>query len=230
MSPDEPLHAGQLPAITVRAIQARAGGAEIAVLLTLSAGEHQEHRTLILRTEDFLELKLSKGPIDAEVFEVLEEAAEIRAAMLCGERLLAYGSNTRLMLVRKLMRHGYSREEAETAAERLAEMGLVNETEDMRREVEKCLAKLWGEGRIRNHLYARGFGKDALAELPAMLSEVDFAANCQRLIEKHYGGLPDNSDEKRRMLGGLYRYGYRMDEIRAAERALRREAHEQEET
>lgn len=215
---------GPMPTVEVCAMQARASGAEIAVLLRISAGERSEQRTLVLRTEDFLELKISKGPIDPEVFDLLEQASQVRAAMLCGESVLSYGPNTRLMLARKIMRHGYGRGEAEAAVDRLAEMGLIDEESDMQREVEKCLAKLWGEGRIRNHLYTRGFGIAALERLPAMLADVDFAANCRRLIEKHYGGLPGNRDGDRCMIGGLYRYGYRAEEIRAAVGELRRQA------
>lgn len=208
--------------ITVRDIREQSGGDAVAISVLLAAGTRSEHRTLVIGISDYAVLKPRKGTVTEEEFEALEAAARLFAAMRCGEKLLAYGANTRLMLVRKIMRHGYSREESETAADRLSGFGLIDEEGDLQREVEKCLRKLWGEGRIRNHLYARGFSREAMETLPEVLSEVDFPGNCRRLIEKQYGSLPQSGDEERRMIACLYRYGYRMDDIRSAVRMLRR--------
>lgn len=208
--------------VTVRDMREQNDGDAVALSVVLAAGDRSESRTLVIGVADYAFLKPQKGIIDEEEFEALEAAARVWGAMRCGERLLAYGANTRLMLIRKIMRHGYSREEAETAAERLCGMGLIDEEEDLRREVEKCLRKLWGEGRIRNQLFSRGFSRETMELLPEILSEVDFSENCRRLIEKQYGGLPQDGDEERRMIACLYRYGYRMDDIRSAVRALRK--------
>lgn len=208
--------------ITVGDIREQSGGDAVAISVLLAAGTRSEHRTLVIGVSDYAVLKPRKGTVTEEEFEALEAAARLFGAMRCGEKLLAYGANTRLMLVRKIMRHGYSREESETAAARLSVFGLIDEEGDLRREVEKCLRKLWGEGRIRNHLYARGFSREAMETLPEVLSEVDFPENCRRLIEKQYGTLPQSGDEERRMIACLYRYGYRMDDIRTAVRMLRK--------
>lgn len=208
--------------VTVRDIRERSDGDAVALSVVLAAGDRSESRTLVIGVADYAVLKPQKGTVTEEDFEALEAAARVWGAMRCGEKLLAYGANTRLMLIRKIMRHGYSREEAETAAERLSGMGLIDEENDLRREVEKCLRKFWGEGRIRNQLFTRGFSRETMELLPEVLSEVDFAENCRRLIEKQYGGLPQDGDEERRMIACLYRYGYRMDDIRAAVRGLRR--------
>lgn len=214
--------------VTIRDLREQSQGDAVALTVVLSAGTHTENRTLIIGTADYARLKPKKGTVSEETFDALETAARIFGAMRKGENLLAYGANTRQMLVRKIMRHGYSREEAETATERLGAMGLIDEESDMRREVEKCLRKLWGEGRIRNQLYTKGFDRETMELLPQMLEEVDFAENCRRLIVRQYGGAPTNGDEERRMVAGLYRYGYRMDEIRTAVRALRRPGHSEE--
>lgn len=207
--------------VTIRDLREQNNGDAVVLSVQLSAGSHTENRTLVIGTADYARLKPKKGIVSEEIFDELEAAARIWGAMRKGESLLAYGANTRRMLVRKIMRHGYSREEAETATERLAVMGLIDEEGDMRQEVEKCLRKLWGESRIRNQLYTKGFDRDAVENLPQILEDVDFAENCRRLIIRQYGGVPTNGDEERRMIAGLYRYGYRMDEIRMAVRALR---------
>jgi SOS response regulatory protein OraA/RecX len=123
------------------------------------------------------------------------------------------------MLTRKLMQRGYSREIASAAAVRLESRGLINEERDVRREVEKCLKKLWGEKRIRAHLWSRGFGTEVIASSENVFSEVDFSSNCAALIKKHYGQVPGDPAEQKRMIAFLSRYGYSLGEIRAAMRS-----------
>ncbi len=202
--------------ITVRSLHAQNDGAEVALRILLENGERREERRLVLTTEQYCELKPVRGVISEERFDVLESAAQLCAAIRAGEHLLSYGANSVQALTQKLVRRGYMRETAACAAQRLGEMGLINESGDLRRELEKCLRKLWGAKRIRAHMWSRGFGTDAMGELPALLEEVDFVANCAALIRKHYGTPPQNADERRRMIASLGRYGYSLTEIREA--------------
>ena len=202
--------------ITVRALRAQHDGAEVQVQVLLENGEHREQKSLLLTMEQYCELRPAKGQISEELYERLETASELCQALRSGENLLSYGSNSVQMLTRKLMQRGYSREIAMTAAERLSSVGLIDEARDMRREVEKCLRKLWGQKRISAHLWSRGFASDAIAGLPAVLEDVDFSENCAQLIRKHYGDVPQDADEQRRMIAFLSRYGYSLGEIRTA--------------
>ena len=204
--------------ITVRALRAQHDGAEVQVQVLLESGEHREQKTLVLTTEQYCELKPSKGVISEELYEHLEEASELCQALRSGESLLSYGSNSVGMLTRKLMQRGYSREIASSAATRLESRGLIDEERDVRREVEKCLRKLWGEKRIRTHLWSRGFTAEAISSLADAFSEVDFAKNCAMLIRKHYGQVPSDPAEQKRMIAFLFRYGYSLGEIRSAMR------------
>lgn len=208
-------HGGDMK-ITVRSLHAQGDGAEVLLRITLESGEHREERRLLLTTEQYCELKPCRGEISEEFFERLEEAAELCAALRSGENLLSFGANSVQLLAQKLMRRGFTRDVASAAAERLARMGLINETEDLRREVEKCLRKLWGAKRIGSHLWSRGFGSEAMTTLSALLEEVDFSANCAALIRRHYVGIPTDPDERRRMIASLSRYGYTLTEIRSA--------------
>lgn len=202
--------------ITIRSLHAQGDGAEVMLRITLESGEHREERRLLLTTEQYCELKPCRGEISEEFFETLESAAELCAALRCGENLLSFSANSVQLLTQKLMRRGFSRDVAAAAAERLAEMGFINEAADLRREVEKCLRKLWGAKRIGSHLWSRGFGSKAMATLPALLEEIDFSANCAALIRRHYVGIPTDPDEHRRMVASLSRYGYTLTEIRSA--------------
>lgn len=209
-------HRGGEVRIAIRSLHAQGDGSEVMLRITLESGEHREDRRLTLTTEQYCALKPCRGEISEEFFETLETAAELCAALRSGENLLSFGANSVQLLTQKLMRRGFSRDVALQAAERLAEMGLINETQDLGREVQKCLRKLWGAKRISSHLWSRGFGSEAMATLPELLADVDFSANCAALIRRHYVGVPTDPDERRRMIASLSRYGYTITEIRAA--------------
>ncbi len=207
--------------ITIRALRAQHEGAEMLVQLLLENGEHQEQKSLVITTEQYCEFNLTRGPIAEEVYEKIEEAAELCCALRSGESLLSYGANSVQALTRKLVGKGYNREVAATAAERLAGYGLIDEERDMKREVEKCLRKLWGSKRISAHLWSKGYAAETMQGLTKLLEDVDFSQNCADLIRKHYGEVPTDADEHRRMIASLSRYGYSIGEIREAIRLLR---------
>jgi len=206
--------------ITVKGLRAQHEGAEILVSVVLENGEHREQRSLPLTTEQYCELRPTRGVIEEAFYEQLEAASDLCRAIRCGENLLSYGSNSAQMLAQKIARHGFRRDVAAAAAEKLVARGLIDEQGDLRRETEKCLRKLWGAKRISSHLWSRGFGSDAMAVLPEILGEVDFNANCAALIRKHYSALPTEPDEERRMIASLGRYGYTLSQIRDAMRIV----------
>lgn len=206
--------------ITVRALRAQHEGAEMLVQLLLENGEHQEQKSLVITTEQYCEFNLTRGPISEELYEQIEEAAELCRALRSGESFLSYGANSVQALTRKLVGKGYNREVAAQAAERLAGYGLIDEERDMQREVEKCLRKLWGSKRISAHLWSKGYAAETMRGLSDLLADIDFSENCAALIKKHYGEVPRDADEHRRMIASLSRYGYSIGEIRDAIRLL----------
>jgi len=216
MMPHPGLPSGEPITVTVRSLRAQHDGAEILVGVVLESGEYREQKNLPVTVEQYYELKLVRGVISEEQYDLLEEASTLCSAIRCGENLLSYGSNSAQLLAQKITRHGFRREVAMQAAQTLRERGLINEEQDLEREVEKCLRKLWGSKRIQAHLWSRGFAGDTLSHLPEMLSEVDFVAGCEALIRKHYGDVPSQPEEQKRMIASLARYGYSLSEIRAA--------------
>ena len=204
--------------ILLRSVRAQNGGEQIALSVTLESGEQSETRSFLLTAGQYCELRLQKGELTEEELDALERASRLYGAIRCGENLLSYGANSVRTLTGKIMRHGYSGEEAAEAAAYLESIGLINEVSDMEREVEKCLRKYWGAERIRSHLWSRGYSKETLEQVPRTLEEVDFVENCRCLIRKHFGGPPENREERDRMTASLYRYGYRFEEIKRAMR------------
>ena len=206
--------------IRITRLRVQNSESEVAVQIVFENGEHREQKSLLLTMDQYCELRPVKGEISEEQYEELERASELCMALRCGEHLLSYGSNSVSVLSAKIVKRGFSSKVAAEAAGMLCEMGLIDEEADVRREVEKCVRKLWGGRRIRAHLWSRGFASESLAQLPMLLEQIDFAGNCERLICKHYGGVPEDADERRRMTDRLCRYGYTISEIREAYRAL----------
>ena len=209
--------------ITITRLRVQNSNSEVQVQVLIESGERREQKNLLLTMEQYCELQPSKGRISEEDFDAMERASALCMALRCGEHLLSYGPNSVQTLTRKIMQRGHTREVASLAAEKLSQMGLIDECSDVRREVEKCLRKLWGTKRINAHLWNRGFAAASLADLSRLLEEVDFAGNCVKLINKHYGGLPTDQEELVRMTNGLSRYGYNITELREAYRRLREE-------
>ncbi len=220
MIDDYTLQAGAEMTITLRSLRAQQDGAEILLSVVLESGGNRESVQLPITAGQYYALKPQKGPLTEEQYEALEEASRLCRAIRAGEYILSFGANTARTLAAKLMRKGYSRQVANAAAEALSNMGLINEAADVKREVDRCLAKLWGKQRIMAHLWSKGYTEEALAALPGLLEEVDFTANCATMIVKHYGQMPTDPDDRRRMVASLARYGYTMSEIRAAEGML----------
>ena len=202
--------------ITLTSLRAQNEGAEVALTLKIADEAHSEQKRLIISTEQYCELKPARGIITLEKYEILESAAKVYSAVRRGEGILSYSANSTRMLTQKLSRRGYDRETAEKASEILKAKGLINEQNDMECEVERCLRKLWGTARIRAHLWSKGFDKDALSGLDALLEDIDFAENCAQLIMKKYRDIPTAPAERHRMIAGLARYGYSMGEIKEA--------------
>lgn len=207
--------------ISIRSLRAQHDGAEMLVGIQLESGENTEQRSLPITTEQYCDLKLQRGVITEETYEAIEEASQLCMALRCGENLLAYGANTEQALARKIAQRGFSREISIRAAHRLCEIGLIDEKRDLRREVEKCLRKLWGAKRISAHLWSRGFSAESMRELDPLLEEIDFVAACAAMIQKHYGTPPTDPDDARRMVASLSRYGYSVAEIKGAISLLR---------
>lgn len=202
--------------ITVRSLRAQHDGAEILVGVVLENGEQREQKSLPITVEQYYEIKPMRGEISEEMYDRLEEASALCRAIRCGENLLTYGANSTQMLAQKIARHGFRRDVSLAAAQKLRDNGLINEKKDLSREVEKCLRKLWGAKRIKNHLWSRGFDAEVMSDLQTLMEDVDFAQNCAALIQKHYGGVPQDSADRQRMIAGLGRYGYSFSEIRSA--------------
>ena len=121
---------------------------------------------------------------------------------------LSLSDKSRFELEMKLVRSGISREAANTALDRLLELGYLDEARQLERAVEReANYKLRGRYYIKRKLSAKGYSHSAISRAIDTLTdsgEVDFSANLERLAQKK-GAL---SDEERMALE--YKFGYRI--------------------
>ena len=137
------------------------------------------------------------------------ERAKARALKLLEGR--DYG---RAELAAKLVEKGEEPEAAEQAAERMAELGFVNDGNYAGMVVRHYAAKGFGRQRIREELRRRRLPRElwdaALEELPDQTETAD------RLLETRLRGRAPEGEELRRACAYLLRRGFSWDEVKEA--------------
>ena len=188
----------------------------MAVSVTLQNGDDGEKHTFLILAELFLPLGLIVGAISSETLCDIEFWSRVTEAYRSAMRSLAFSASSYKALRVKLMGKGFARNVSEQAVELLRERGLVDECEVALRRAEIMVGKLWGQTRILQKLREEGFGDGATDGVCDYLESVDMVELCVRLIEKKYGGVPEDKPSKDKLCAALYRYGYSPSEIRLA--------------
>ena len=195
------------------------------ISVSVSDGDGRtEKRKFLIFTEQYLELGIRKGQIiDEETFDKIEELSKKCRAIRKGSDLLSYSASSKVRLAHRLRSKGIDKESAENAAEHLEKMGLIDEEADVERQVTSCLKKLWGKKRIYRELCAKGYGSDIVGENISLIDEETLVQNCATLIKKKYRVIPDESNEVKKIIASLVRYGYTFSEIKEAFRMVAEE-------
>ena len=196
-----------------------AGGVdEVIVSFSLHSGEKAQMQRFLLSTAAYTALALSVGESSQSEFDAVEREANIYSAYKRALYLLSFGSSSRRALHRKLVSKGHAPEFSRMALDRLVDNRLLCENDAALRETEKCLEKLWGESRIRAHLCKKGYSEEAIASTFFALedADVDFDANCVKLLEKKYSPVPTDKKELQKLIAALMRYGYSLSQIKQA--------------
>ena len=195
---------------------------EIAVHFEMTDGDHTARERLIVSVAQCADLRLNTGESSERIYDEVLYSSRLHTAMKQGLSVLSYGICSERTLVKKLMARGNTREIAEAAAEELAKNGYINSASDAAREAERAAVKLWGRMRIIASLREKGYSDDAVRRALVYLQSagVDYVENCAELIRRKYGEIPSESNERRKAVAAIMRYGYTTDEIRAACRIL----------
>lgn len=157
----------------------------------------------------------------------LQEAARRSETKLRAARMSAARMLSKKELTDRLRRKGAEPEEAAAAAERMAELGAVDEETYAGVIVRHYAALGYGRGRVEQELYRRGIPRElwegALAELP----DADVAVRAY-LQSRLRGRTPDRAELKK-LSDALLRRGYSWNEIRPALQELGEEEIESDE-
>ena len=199
------------------------GADDIRVTFLLTQGEKECRESFVISAEAYTAIGIRKGESDMQTYERVELESKVYDAFKRGVASLGHGFCSANMLVGKLRTKGFSANAASLAVDRIVERGYLDETENAKREAEKCAAKLWGESRIRAKLYEKRYAKDAIDSALFHLEDsgVDFDENCKKLIDMRYRLIPDDADGKRKLIGAICRQGYSVSQIKSACIALR---------
>ena len=191
-------------------------GNAISVETEIRQGDDAQKEAFNILASQYADMHLSVGEIAREQYDELYEASKVCLAYLRGMNILSFGANTEKTLVMKLRRRGVEEKYAREAVEMLKQNGYINEDDELRREVERCLRKLWGAKRILAHLHQRGYDEESVSEAEDELEAVDFGELCLSLAEKKFEKLPEEVKERQKMVAFFIRYGYSMTEIKYA--------------
>ena len=161
--------------------------------------------------EVFLRSGLAAGQqVDIRRLEELRLASEERTAKDRALALLSYSCRTEKQLYDKLADKNGS-EAAAAAVARMAELGLVDDSDYARRFISDRLnLKDWGMKRIVMELRKKGVDPDVI-DKAVQESEYDGRSRLAAVVERRYLPLPADPKEKSRMVQSLMRLGYEYD-------------------
>lgn len=159
--------------------------------------------------------------ITEDYLEYLVEDVNFRKAREKALDALSHRSYTKKALTEKLARK-IDESSAERAAERMEELGLIDD-EDYARRCTSDLIKIkkYGKTRIKAELARRGLDAETAAAALEAYDDEDFAAELEQKLERKYGyPKPLEQKAKDRMIAALMRHGFSFEQIRNAMRAL----------
>lgn len=155
----------------------------------------------------------------------LDEAEFNRFAALVEEnkakqkamRLLELRDHCERELTEKLVRGGFERQAAQSAAARMAELGLVNDDAYARSLADELFRrKGYSPARIEQELVSRGVARDTAYEA-AHNVEGDPLERLSMLLESKYcRSYQGTEKDRRRVVNALQRLGYSFSDIRRA--------------
>ena len=172
-------------------------------------------------TEIFVRSGLKPGDelTDEELHELIR-ASDARRAKEKALYLLEHRSHSKKELTDKIARTAASREAAQAAADRMEELGLLNDeayARDLAREL--FTRRRFGKARVRQELRLKGIDSVLIDELLEEYSDENMALeNIRAVLSKKYSGWEEDEKICRRAFAALQRLGYSYDLIRQAMR------------
>lgn len=170
-------------------------------------------------TEIFLRSGLRPGDelTDGELHKLIQDSDAHRAKEKA-LYLLEHRSHSKKELTDKIARTASTREAAEAAANRMEELGLLNDEDYARRFARELFTrKRYGPMRVRQELRLKGIDPELIDELLLEYDSEDATLeNMRALLEKKYPDWAEDEKIRRRAFAALQRLGYPYSDIRRA--------------
>ena len=170
-------------------------------------------------TETFLRSGLRPGDqvTEERLCQLLQDSDANRAKEKA-LYLLGYRSHTKKELAEKIARAGVGRQAAQGAADRMEELGLIDDRAYARQYAKELFTrKRYGAMRVRQELLRKGIDGELIEEVLAGYGDGDAAqGNIQAVLEKKYPGWEEDDRQRRRAFAALRRMGYSFEDIRQA--------------
>ena len=193
-------------------------------IVKIEKSKHKQGRVLVYPEEgDLLRITEAEllpfgiypgAELSDEQVAALKTAARHSEIRLQAARMASSRMLSKKELADRLRRKGVESDEAKAAAERMEELGAVNDAAYAGAVVRHYAAMGYGRGRVEQELYRRGISRElwdeALAELSDSADVIDAF-----LQSKLKGRRPDRAETKR-LSDALLRRGFGWSDIRSA--------------
>ena len=168
-------------------------------------------------TETWLRSGLAVGDdIDDErLHQLLQDSAAHRAHEKA-LYLLEHRAHSKKELADKIARAEFDRDAADAAADRMEELGLVDDEQYARRLAQELFERRkFGARRVRQELQQKGIDAGIISlVLEEFSPETDENAEKIRdIVERKYPTAWEDEKVRRRAVAALQRYGYKLDDI-----------------
>lgn len=151
--------------------------------------------------------------LEEDELAALQKAGSLSSAKARGARMLGERPLSRKELVRRLTEKGETPENAEAAADWLADIGALDEAGYARSVVRHYSGRGYGVQRIRQELYRRGIPREFWED--AMEERSDPDERITAFLNQKMRGHENDPKQLKRAADALLRRGFRWEEIRA---------------
>lgn len=156
---------------------------------------------------------------DEELFEIVKKSKE-RSANEKALTLLEYRSHSKKELTDKIART-MDREEAKKAAEKMVEIGLVNDRDYAERYAKELFErKRFGKNRVKQELKIKGIDSEIIDEVLALYEDFDVKEQIESILNTKYPNYLTDEKVQRRAVAALQRRGFSFSDIRVFLRDL----------
>jgi len=173
-----------------------------------------------LDTQVILRSGLGEGSLlDNEQLHTLIRDSEKYRANEKALYLLEFRNHTQKELQEKIKRSGISQEAAREAAEKMEEIGLLDDAAYAKNLARTLFErKKYGFRRVQQELRLKGISPEIAEQVLVEFAPEDAAEVIRKLLERKYSSYAQDEKVKRRAVAAMLRFGYQNDDIRRAMR------------